>query len=89
MFRQLGLWQARGPLFRPWRLFRPWPSPRVWRVWPQALELARVLVRALVWRVRPRLARALELAWVLARALVWRVRLRLARALVWLVLVRA
>ena len=105
MFRRLGLWWARG------LLFRPWPSLQVQRVWPQALEqarelalalvwrvrqrlvraleLARVLARALVWRVRPRLARALELARVLVRALVWRVRRRLARGLVWLVRARA
>ena len=103
MFRRLGLWWARG------LLFRPWPSLQVQRVWPQALELARVLaqglvwrvrqrlvrelelarVLALVWRVRPRRARALEPARVLAQALVWRVRPRLARALVWLLRARA
>ena len=87
VFRRLGLWRVRGPLFRPW------PSLQVQRVWPQALELelelARVLVRALVWRVQPRLVRALEPARVLAQGLVWRVRPRLVRALVWLVRVRA
>ena len=59
----------------------------------RALDLPRVLVQALVWRVRLRLVRALELALelarVLARALVWRVRQRLARGLVWLVRARA
>ncbi len=75
MFRRLGLWWARG------LLFRPWPSLQVLRVWPQALELARVLAQGLVWRVRPRLVRALEPARVLAQGLVWRVRPRLAWAL--------
>ena len=83
MFRRLGLWWARGLLFRPWQ------SLQVLRVWPQALELARVLAQGLVWRVRQRLVRELELARVLALALVWRVRPRLVRALVWLVRARA